>query len=132
MSESFIERLSRFTPDAGGLDRDGLLFAAGRASAGRNRPWMALAGMLAATQLASLVLLWPRSPGHGPAPMTSAMAAVTPERPAPAPEPFTLWEVRQQAMASDGAPPLRPPLRGLVTADPPARPLTAGSLDFVD
>ena len=31
MSEPFLERLSRFTPDAGGLDRDALLFAAGRA-----------------------------------------------------------------------------------------------------
>ena len=28
MSEPFAERLSRFTPDGGGLDRDALLFAA--------------------------------------------------------------------------------------------------------
>ena len=32
MSESFLERLSRFTPDAGRLERDALLFAAGRRS----------------------------------------------------------------------------------------------------
>ena len=30
MSEEFLERLSRFTPDAGGLNRDALLFAAGQ------------------------------------------------------------------------------------------------------
>ena len=38
MSESFIERLSRFTPDAGALDRDSLLYAAGRESAGCRVP----------------------------------------------------------------------------------------------
>ena len=50
MSEPFLERLSRFTPDAGGLDRDALLFAAGRGSARPNRGWMALATLLASTQ----------------------------------------------------------------------------------
>jgi hypothetical protein len=45
--EPVVERLSRFTPDAGGLDRDSLLFAAGRASARPNRPWVALAAGLA-------------------------------------------------------------------------------------
>lgn len=58
MSESFIERLSRFTPDAGGLDRDALLFAAGRESARPNRPWIALAAVLAVAQPLSLVMLW--------------------------------------------------------------------------
>ena len=37
MSEPILERLSRFTPDAGRLDRDALLFAAGRESARPNR-----------------------------------------------------------------------------------------------
>ena len=60
MSEPFLERLSRFTPDAGGLDRDALLFAAGRGSARPNRGWMTLATLLASTQALSLVLLWPR------------------------------------------------------------------------
>jgi hypothetical protein len=59
MSESFIERLSRFTPDAGGLDRDSLLYAAGRESARPNRPWIVLATALALTQPLSLMLLWP-------------------------------------------------------------------------
>jgi hypothetical protein len=59
MSEPFIERLSRFTPDPGVLDRDSLLYAAGRASARPNRAWIALAAALAITQPLSLVLLWP-------------------------------------------------------------------------
>jgi hypothetical protein len=61
MSEPIFERLSRFTPDAGGLDRDALLFAAGRASARPNRGWMTLASLLAGTQALSLALLWPHS-----------------------------------------------------------------------
>ena len=61
MSEPILERLSRFTPDAGRLDRDALLFAAGRASARPNRGWMTLASLLAGTQALSLALLWPHS-----------------------------------------------------------------------
>jgi hypothetical protein len=66
MSEPFIERLSRFTPDAGGLDRDALLFAAGRASARPNRRWMGLSAVLATTQVLALVALWPSSNGVVP------------------------------------------------------------------
>ena len=39
MSEPIVERLSRFTPDAGRLDRDSLLYEAGRKSARPNRAW---------------------------------------------------------------------------------------------
>jgi hypothetical protein len=68
MSEPFLERLSGFTPQAGNLDRDALLFAAGRASARPNRGWITLAGTLAATQALALVLLWPHAspPAAGP------------------------------------------------------------------
>jgi hypothetical protein len=71
MSESFLERLSRFTPDSGSLDRDAMLFAAGRASARPNRGWIALASVLASSQALSLALLWPSSTPptsglHGP------------------------------------------------------------------
>jgi hypothetical protein len=59
MSEPLLERLSRFTPDAGGLNRDALLFAAGRNSARPNRRWMSLAGLMACTQVLTLVVLWP-------------------------------------------------------------------------
>ncbi len=61
MPESFAERLSAFTPDGTGLDRDALLFAAGRASAHVNRGWTTLACTLAASQLLTLVLFWPKS-----------------------------------------------------------------------
>ena len=60
MSEAFLERMSQFTPDAGGLDRDALIFAAGRRSARPNRGWKAAASLLAASQALSLILLWPQ------------------------------------------------------------------------
>jgi hypothetical protein len=65
MSEPILENLSRFTPDAGGLDRDALIFAAGRASARASRGWQKLACLLACTQALSLAFLWPRSSPHG-------------------------------------------------------------------
>jgi hypothetical protein len=84
MSETFLERLSRFTPDAGGLDRDALLFAAGRNSVRPNRGWVTAASLLAATQALSLALLWPRpGPPAGP----SSMSVATVPAPRRAPEP---------------------------------------------
>jgi len=59
MPEPIAERLSRFTPDGAKLDRDALLFAAGRASVRPQRRWAILAGALAAAQALTLVLLWP-------------------------------------------------------------------------
>lgn len=61
MSDSLPERLSQFTPSAGRLDRDALLFAAGRSSARPNRAWQGLAAVLAATQAITLACMWPRS-----------------------------------------------------------------------
>src|SRR5436309_7303171 len=91
MTDPLGERLSRFTPDGTGLDRDAVLFAAGRASARPNRRWMALAGALAASQLLTLVVLWPQTAAHGP-PVVSAPRPVpgppaADARPAPAPAP---------------------------------------------
>ena len=59
MSEPIVERLSRFTPDAGTLDRDSLLYEAGRKSARPNRAWTVSTSLLAFTQVVSLVVLWP-------------------------------------------------------------------------
>jgi hypothetical protein len=70
MSESFAERLSRLTPEGSGIDRDALIFAAGKASVRRGRLWPALAGTLAACQVLTLALPWPR----GPAPIRPTMA----------------------------------------------------------
>ena len=52
------DRLSQFTPAFGDLDRDALLFAAGRASARPDRKWPALAALLALSQALTLALLW--------------------------------------------------------------------------
>src|SRR6185369_6958524 len=76
MSEPVSERLSRFTPDASGLDRDALLFEAGRASARPSWRWKGLAAALAASQLLTLWLLWPAS--QPPAHSVPAPSLVTP------------------------------------------------------
>jgi hypothetical protein len=60
MPEPILDRQSQFTPNFGELNRDALLFAAGRASARPNRGWISLASTLAATQLLSFVIIWPR------------------------------------------------------------------------
>jgi hypothetical protein len=106
MPEPFLERLTRFAPDAGGLDRDALLFAAGRSSARPNRGWKTLAGLLAGTQALSLVLLWPR-----PTPPTCGfveLVVAVPEPPATLEPPKSdswanagLWSTRHIPLASD-------------------------------
>lgn len=79
MSEPFLERLTRFTPAAGTLDRDGLLFAAGRASARPNRPWIALAAVLAGTQVLSIAWWWTRpEPPVAQAPLPMAAPSFVP------------------------------------------------------
>ena len=127
MSEPLAERLSRFTPDAGKLDRDALLFAAGRASARPGRRWMALAGILAASQLLTLAFLWPRpappgadAPGSPfvPAP---PVAVEPPLSPAPVPADAHSWAINRRLLndADD-----LPPSIGqddLVPDDPPLR-----------
>lgn len=101
MSESLTEKLSRFTPDTSGLDRDALLFAAGRASARPSRAWMALAGVLAAVQVLTLVVLWPRTPSPTGAPdlvQTAPPAATTPAAPdeKETPSPYAIWALQQR------------------------------------
>lgn len=61
MSESLdnLNKLAKFTPTAGTLDRDAVMFAAGKASVRSGKIWPALAGLLAMSQLATLVFLWP-------------------------------------------------------------------------
>ena len=122
MSEAFIERLNRFTPDAGGLDRDTLLFEAGRASARPNRAWMGLSAVLASTQMLALVFLWPQSNRtlqtirHVAAPSVLPHATETVfESP---PLNSDIWSVRHQAddveldrqLASVGAPAASEPI----------------------
>ena len=106
MSEPFLERLSRFTPDAGSLERDALLFAAGRGSARPNRMWVTLAAMLASTQVLSLVLLWPQ-----PMSRIGGSSSFTATRPTPGsateatttevPADRGLWTVHQDLSESE-------------------------------
>ena len=100
MSEPLAERLSRFTPDAGELDRDALLFAAGRASARPGRRWKAVAGALAASQLLTLLFLWPRTPHQGADAPRSPLAS-TPSvavEPPPAPSDPGSWATNWRMM----------------------------------
>ena len=119
MSEPILERLSRFTPDAGRLDRDALLFAAGRASARPNRGWKTLASLLAGTQALSLALLWPHSsPSVGKSTVSLASVPAPPAAPGPpatgASADSGLWSAR----------------RGLLEPDASDRP--AGDMTFID
>ncbi len=131
MSEDFAERLSRLTPDGTGLDRDALLFAAGRASVRPHRRWRIAAGALAASQLLTLVLLWPPTPHQGADAPRSPFASAPPvavESPSPAPMDAHAWTMNRRLLDSAGD---LPPVAGvddLVPDDPPLRassPLTA-------
>ena len=122
--DAFINRLSRFTPDAAGLDRAAVLFAAGRASARPSRRWMALAGALAISQLFTLgMFLWPRpaQPGPGPVPFPTPLASTEQPAPDPVSVPSQLWLLREQALATDGNLPEPPPIDMPAPVDPPLR-----------
>jgi hypothetical protein len=128
MSEPIAERLSRFTPEAAGLDRDALLFAAGRAAARPSRWWVAAACLLALSQGVTLICLWPRQP----VPVSSAPAAPTTPavQPSPADPPSTAedpqpWAMTRQALTSGELPPYRGP-KAFVPDRPPLRAFASG------
>jgi hypothetical protein len=103
MSGQLPERLSRFTPDPGGLDRDALLFAAGRASARPARPWTLLTAALAVSQALTLVLLWPRPQPQLAAPAPAARPERAPSPPVESDEGGTqLGALRRDLLRSDG------------------------------
>jgi hypothetical protein len=121
MSEPLAERLSRFTPDAGKLDRDALLFAAGRASARPGRPWMALAGALAASQLLTLLFLWPRTPAATPSGPPTPPIVVLPTAPVPPPDPSSWSSLRERIFAAGEGLPAPPADDSLLPDEPPWR-----------
>ena len=84
MPEPIIDRLRQFTPNGSSLDRDALLFAAGRASVRPNRGWMAIAGVLAATQVLTLALFILRPPPSAPNAPQGTVATVIEIRNSPA------------------------------------------------
>jgi hypothetical protein len=121
MSDPLAERLSRFTPDAGRLDRDALLFAAGRASARPGRRWQALAGVLALSQLATLLLfLWPHTPNQGVAAPRSPVAPPPVAGQPPPAQPGT-WAANWRVPDRPDEIPQPPAADSLVPDDPPLR-----------
>jgi len=132
MSESLIERLRRFTPEGTGLNRDGLLFAAGRASARPNRGWMALAGLLVAAQVVTLALLWPRSAPRVESPSPAPPPPLVIEQAPSASERPPLLVLRQQVLEADGNLPAPAPVEPAGPSEPPLRamgPLPGALLD---
>jgi hypothetical protein len=129
MPEPLSERLSRLTPDGSGLDRDGLLFEAGRLAARPNRWWQALAATLAVAQVLTLVLLWPRAapPPSGPVVLPTPATPVEPPY-APAPQDSELLMLNQRLL--DGkTDSLLPPvsIERLAPNEPPLHVFTAPS-----
>src|SRR5690242_6291813 len=87
------DQLARFTPSAPGLDRDALLFAAGRRAARGPWLWKVVTALLAVSQVVTLVVLWPTStavvvPGPSPAAVSPA-AEPEPPPPSAAPDVWT-------------------------------------------
>jgi len=118
MSEPLAEHLSRFTPDGSGLDRDGLLFAAGRASVRPRRRWPILAGLLTLSQTLTLFFLWPHTPTPEPNRMIETSRAADPlDVPLAAagdPEPSSLRHLTGELDA-----PQPPSDKPMVPPDPP-------------
>lgn len=119
----FERQLSALTPAA--VDRDAMLFAAGRASAASPRWWKRACGLLVVTQVMMLTVLRGERPAPSdPGPVLPA--PVVPESPpTPPPDPnsylvlLRTWDdTRLPITDTDGIQPRRSP------------PLTAGSRDF--
>jgi hypothetical protein len=128
--DPLAKQLRQFTPTSGALDRDALIFSAGRASAKKHVGWKALAGALAASQLLTVVLLWPRAAANVPS--AGIQDVATNQSDAEKPESmadetmlsFQLARMRQGFLAAGGEPAM-PRISGPIVPDRP--PLRAGS-----
>lgn len=122
MSEPFAERLSRFTPDAAGLDRAALLFEAGRAAARPAWRWKALAAVLTSSQLLTLWLLWSRTSPPSPSPVERppVLAPVAPPGSGEGTDPSGLWTLNRRLREGQGdATPRAIPVDKLAPDPPP-------------
>jgi hypothetical protein len=113
-SDPLTEKLGRFTPDLSGLDRDALLFQAGRASAGRQRRlWPALAGLLALSQAATLLFFLTRVTESSPTVVVIRTdpggSAAVKDSPPDSPQEPSQWSYRRAVMTGDidDLPPLK-------------------------
>jgi hypothetical protein len=117
------DRLSRFTPNAPGLDRDAILFAAGRRSARGAWAWKVATALLIVTQVATLVALWPKEPAV-------VNPVVAPPAPVPAPAPLPPPASPPPDVWTAGMSPdvlQSPPVRATVQFAPTEPPLTVRS-----
>jgi len=111
------DRLTRFTPHAPGIDRDAILYAAGRRAARGSWLWKAAAGLLAASQAITLVALWPKPPA-AVAPVAPAAISPAPEPPSPSvPPPPDIWTAGSRPDVVQQSEPLT--TIQFVQADPP-------------
>jgi hypothetical protein len=111
MPNDLPDTLKGFTPDGSGLDRDALLFEAGRASAGSPaRAWRFVA-LLALSQVLTLGFCLPRPPASLPLPAEPRPPSLSPGYP-DGPMPL-------RALPEEEAP---APASELLPADPPMRP----------
>jgi hypothetical protein len=79
--DPLVQKLARLTPSSSAVDRDALLFAAGRASAPKTRGWKLLSVVLAVSQAATLAL-WIAASGLG-TPRTEIPRTIGPEEVSP-------------------------------------------------
>lgn len=118
MSEDVMGKLGSFTPAA--VDRDALLFAAGRASAKPSRFWKYATAAFAVSHLVTLGL-WLAPTKPAPPTAVPEMMPVELDEPTPAaPDPYSLF-----ALARSGE-----PTRAEYTVAPSQPPLTAFSTHF--
>jgi hypothetical protein len=121
MPDNVIRDLQAFTPV--GLDRDAVLFAAGRTTARRWGGWKWVAVSLAMTNAFSLgVLLWPK-----PVPPPPQVMNVEPPTVIEPPEPYRPDPSSYIALRQGWNAPHRPTVAGEPPAMPPT-PLTPRSL----
>lgn len=129
MSDALTRLLGRFTPDAAGLDRDALMYQAGRSSVPSPARWKALAAMLALGQALTILLFLAR-PASSPEPPVRSRSEpeVAPRSVPPAPG----WTMRRRLL--DGAGDVRPSLHdsNLVPDEPPLRVYTSWTTFSVD
>jgi hypothetical protein len=121
--------LSRLTPNRGKIDRDALIFAAGRRSAGKNRGWKAMTGILVAGQLLTLAFLGP----HPAASRPSNQVRIASDRPeqvergTTAPLPSEWLQLRESLLAGERMPAPKESNEALVPDDPPLRAFAVAS-----
>ncbi len=118
MSEDVMGKLGSFTPAA--VDRDALLFAAGRASAKPSQFWKFATAALAVSQCITLGLWFAPKRTEEPSAVPEVKIVEPDEPPTVAPDPYSLF-----ALARGGE-----PKRADFTAGPSRPPLTAFSSHF--